>query len=151
MRIAVIVTAVAALGLFVAGCAPHATADHAAVDDYCHQCAIYVGDYSRASAAPTVDAETQAAMERMEQAGRHEHMADIAATIVRRARADAKMAFDPATNDLDRQFTRWVKAQQGQDRPWGAKATVGEVAKWIAANRGKLPKSQLLDDELAKM
>lgn len=154
MRSVLLTLSVAALAsFFLAGCATQATKDRAAIDDYCHQCAIYVGDYSHENVPPKVDADTQAAMERMEAEGQTSHIGDMAATIVRRYRDDPRMKFDPATNDVDRQLTRWVKSQFGADQPWKparGTTTVAHVYKWIAANRAKLPASKLLDDELSK-
>lgn len=133
----------------LAGCGP-APKDRQAVEDYCERCAIYVGDYSQHPAPPKVDAETQAAMERMEEAGHTEHIADIAATIVRRARSNAALAFNPDGNDLDRQFARYVAKAFGSAAPWGTPATVGTVHKWIVAHRAKLPTSKLFEAEMAK-
>ena len=133
----------------LAGCGP-APKDQAMVDDYCVACAEYIGDQRPTTQSPRVSPETQAAMERMEAAGQTRHMADIAATIVRRYRADPQKAFDPTTIDADRQFARWVKSNLGQDNPWGTKATVADVYRWIVANRPKLPNSPLLTEELSK-
>lgn len=150
MRTVTILTSLAVLSMVVlAGCGP-APKDRAAVDDYCQRCAIYVGDYSQHPAPPKADAETQAAMECMEEAGHTQHVADIAATIVRRARSNANLAFNPDANDLDRQFARFVAKEFGSAAPWGTPATVGTVRKWIVANRAKLPTSDLLEAELAK-
>ena len=150
MRSTTVVAAAVLLALVtLAGCGP-APKDRAMIDDYCEECAMYIGDYSAAQ-SPRVSPETQAAMERLEAAGEAKHIADLAATIVRRHRADPKLPFDPLKIDADRQFARWVKTYLNQDNPWGATATVGDVYKWIVANRPKLPQSPLLTEELSKV
>jgi hypothetical protein len=139
--------------LVLSGCQSAAGTDAKMVDDYCHRCAEYVSDYSHAIELPRVTPEAQQAMMRMEAKGDAEHVAAIAATIVRRARANPAMEFSPAGDDLDRQFCRWVHAKVGQMQPWKPRtgtATVADVTRWIKAHRDKLPASKLLDDELAK-
>jgi len=146
MRTLVLVSAVAVLAL--GGCANHTTRDHRAVDDYCERCAIYVGDYSGPDEAPPLDPATQEAMLRMEAKGDHEHIANMAALIVRRARSDPNTAFSPGVNAADKHFQRWVETYLQQTNPWGMPATVRQVALWIQANRQRLPESELLSQEL---